>query len=137
MPRFRPRPHHPQPGSVRPQESQRLISLRTRLARRWQRRRRRQSAFLALALLALASTVLLMVLFVVTPTETSVHRVLERVTLGSLALLVLILAIYALWRYDRVRRRARSAQIRLLHVQRRLASLSLVNGAERAEPNAS
>lgn len=137
MATFRPRPHVPLPGSVRPQDSQRLIRLRTRLARRWQRRRRRQGAFLALAVLALAATVGLVVLFVVTPSERSAHRVLEQVAIGALFLLVLSIATYALWRFDRVRRRARAAHIRLLHVQRRLASLPNRAATSRTKPEAS
>lgn len=80
-------------------------------------------AFLALALLALAATVVLLVLFFVTPGDASAHRALERVALSALLCIVLGIATFAIWRFDRVRRRARSAQIRLQQVRLRIAAL--------------
>ena len=58
-----PLPHHPKPGSVRPQDAPRLFRLRERLARRWERRRRRQVAYVALALVALAVAIALFFVF--------------------------------------------------------------------------
>ena len=123
MPQFRIRPHQPLAGSVGAKDAARLLHLRTRVSRRWQRRRRRQIAYLSLALSALAATVVLLVLFVVTPADAGAHRVLEQVALGALFLVVLSIATFAIWRFDRVRRRARSAHIRLQQVRRRIAAL--------------
>jgi len=120
---FRPRPHDPVPGSVRSQDVPRLRRLRTRLTRRWQRRQKRHLAFFAVALVALAGTIALGI--------GALGRAAVGVNLGAVEIAavltaggtILALAVYALWRSDRIRRRARSSLIRLRHVERRLAAL--------------
>ncbi len=119
----RPSPHHPRPGSVRPQDAPRLLRLRTRLVGRWRRRQRRQLIYLTLAIAALAATATLVIAFFTTPAEGALHRSIELIALGALLASALTLAVYALWRFDRTRRRARGARIRLHHVEHRLASL--------------
>lgn len=123
MPQLRISPHQPLPGSVDARNAARLLRVRTRVSRRWQRRRRRQRVFLAFALLTLAATVVLLVLFVVTPADAGAHRVLERIAFGALLFMGLGVATFAIWRFDRIRRRARSAHIRLQQVRRRIAAL--------------
>lgn len=100
-----------------------MLRQRARLSRRWQRRRRWQAAFLGLTLTGLAGTFFLVVAFFVVPPQGHLHRVIEQIALGGLLLVMLGLSSIALWRYDRVRRRLRSAYIRLQHVDSRLASL--------------
>lgn len=123
MPPFRPRPHRPVVGSVQPQDAPRLQRLRDRLSRRWQRRRRRELIFLAVAVAALGLSVALVVGFGVSPLRGTTLRAIEVAAIVVLVGGALAGAVYALWRYDRTHRRARSAHIRLHHVERRLESL--------------
>lgn len=129
---YRPTPHRPMPGSVRPQDAPRLQRLRARLARRWQRRHRRQRWFLVLAIVALAIAVSLSVAFAVRPAKDATLRSLELAAVTTLLLGAIAGAVYSLWRFDRARRKARSAHIRLHHVERRLAALTGIDdgGAE-------
>lgn len=108
---------------MRPQDAPRLLRLRTRLVGRWRRRQRRQLIYLTLAIAALAATATLVIAFFTTPAEGALHRSIELIALGALLASALTLAVYALWRFDRTRRRARGARIRLHHVEHRLASL--------------
>jgi hypothetical protein len=123
MARFRPRPHEPVPGSVRSHDVPRLRRLRSRLARRWERRRKRHLGYLGVAFAALGGSMAL--------GTHAFGRIALGVSRGALEIaavvstlaVVLPLAVYALWRSDPIRRRARSARIRLHHVERRLAAL--------------
>ena len=125
---YRPRPHDPVPGSVRPHDAPRLRRLRERLARRWQRRQKRQVAYFAVACTALAGAIALSTHALSGPARGQPWAAFEVAGVVTLLAAVLALAVFALWRSDRIRRRARSARIRLQHVERRLAALR--DGAE-------
>jgi hypothetical protein len=119
---FRPRPHNPVPGSVRPQDARRLVRLRARLARRWQRRQKRQLAYFVVACAALAGAIALSTHALSSSAWGKTWAALEVAGVVTGLAGVLTLAMYALWRSDRIRRRARSARIRLQHVERRIAA---------------
>lgn len=123
MPPVRPLPHRPVPGSVRPQDVPRLIRLRERLAGRWQRRQRRQLSYLALAFVALAAAISMGLDIFFMPGIVSSRRTVEIIALAGVLAGVFSFAVYAIWRFDRTRRRMRGVRIRLHQVQRRLASL--------------
>jgi len=135
MPPFRPTPHRPVPGSVRPQDLPRLVRLRRSLARRWQRRQRRQLAYLALAFLAGAASFALVVGVVASPAWAEARTVFEHAALSALPAGVLLLGIYSLWRYDRSRRRARAAAIRYHHANQRIqAHVGAADGVDGERP---
>ncbi|MBM3907895.1 MAG: hypothetical protein FJ363_07440 [Gemmatimonadetes bacterium] len=134
MPDFRPLPHRPLPGAVRPQDGPRLKRLRARLRRRWARRALRQWLFVAMAFASLATAVTVVVLFFVVPNDTATHRLLERIALAWIALGSFLLAIFALWRLDRTRRATRAVRIRLSDVERRMAALQAPNKPGRRMP---
>lgn len=108
---------------MRPQDAPRLRRLREILARRWQRRRRRQVVYLALACVALAVAISLVFAFYFTPERAAMLQTLAGITLATPLVGVLSLGVYAIWRYDRTRRRLRGAQIRLRQVEHRLRSV--------------
>ena len=118
----RPSPHHPRPGSVRPQDAPRLLRLRTRPVGRWRRRQRRQLIYLTLAIAALAATATLVIAFFTTPAEGALHRSIELIALGAL-LPAPSRSPSMPCGASTAHGGARAARIRLHHVEHRLASL--------------
>lgn len=131
---FRPRPHRPVAGSIRPQDVPRLERQRARLSRRWARRARRQWWFVGLAFASLAVAMIVVVGFFVAPDGGAAHRLLERIALAWIALGSLVLAVFSLWRLDRTRRATRAVRIRLNHVERRMAARHLVSDGDSPAP---
>lgn len=124
MPPFRPQPHVPVAGSVRAHDLHRLQKLRRRLAHRWQRRRGRLPWLFALALTALAAAVLLAVRLGAAALRALPRDPAEEAGVLLLFLVAFAVGVHLLLRFDRTRRRARAARIRLHHVERRLSSLA-------------
>lgn len=69
----------------------------------------------------------------VAPARQEALHAAEFISVATLLAGILSLAVYAIWRFDRTRRRARGARIRLLHVERRLASLQLASDSDTGE----
>jgi hypothetical protein len=134
MPDFRPLPHRPIVGSIRPQDAPRLERQRARLARRSSRRARRQWLLVSMAFASLAAAVTVFVLVFAVPEDNATHRLLEKLALGAIVLAGLLSAVFSLWRLDRTRRATRAVRIRLHQVERRLAALQASDASHHAEP---